>query len=58
MDTQIDFLSDDALNAVSGGRPNIISEGHVAIAGSSSATGTQIGGGGGTSSGGDRKSVV
>jgi hypothetical protein len=49
MNTQIDFLSDDALNAVSGGRPNIISEGHVAIAGSSTATGTQIGGGGGTS---------
>jgi hypothetical protein len=46
MDTQITLLSDDALDAVSGGRPNIISEGHVAIAGSSLATGTQIIGGG------------
>jgi hypothetical protein len=52
MNMQINLLSDDALDAVSGGRPNIISEGHVAIAGSSSATGTQIGGGGGTISGG------
>jgi hypothetical protein len=34
------------------GRPNIVSEGNVPIAGSSTATGTQIGGGGGTSSGG------
>jgi hypothetical protein len=52
MNMQINLLSIDALDAVSGGRPNIISEGNVPIAGSSTATGTQIGGGGGTSSGG------
>jgi hypothetical protein len=52
MNTHINLLSDHALDAVSDGRPNIVSEGNVAIAGSSTATGTQIGGGGGTSSGG------
>jgi hypothetical protein len=49
MNTQV--LSDDALDGVSGGRPNIIIEGQVPIAGSTLATGTKISGGGTISNG-------
>ena len=41
MNTQINLLSDDALDAVSGGRPHLVSEGNVPIPGSTLATGSQ-----------------